>query len=454
MLINKEKDLVFELSHHKSPEKFPTERDLLRLTSGLPSIEIKDKLTQQKASSSVVPKSKSSPSFVQPPSFDSNCADSPVPDDTSDSSIQSATMEDVWTLPSSKDSQHAISSKPTHKAELTTDDTSKSNDPIEQPRSALKTSKYQSAPHNEIPSNDQPISFSTMGAGVPINTSDEFVYADLVLPAPSEDEHPTDACLRKFHQTLEVIRQFDQSFRLLSLWDNCSIYTVATQHKPRTFTSSQEWIDVPNVRTLMTPRGTDEKGQKRRASKQYGTILFHSKVDSEFLVNTISPILDKMEVQLSIKSLQHLRCNIDFAIIGVSTSADIGGVTETVKEVFEREIREGVNSKGPISKIDEVPPFVIVKRQLRLLSMKKFSDLNLTNLELYDRTLRQAFHLQTSASHKSTWEVLIYAVEQSKLLQKLLGVNAHFVALPKGNEGEATRIVFHRKVEAHMAYQA
>jgi hypothetical protein len=69
-----------------------------------------------------------------------------------------------------------------------------------------------------------------------------------------------------------------------------------------------------------------------------------------------------MEVQLSIKSLQHLRCNIDFAIIGVSTSADIGGVTETVKEVFEREIREGVNSKGQISKIDEVPPFVIVKR--------------------------------------------------------------------------------------------
>ena len=86
--------------------------------------------------------------------------------------------------------------------------------------------------------------------------------------------------------------------------------------------------------------------------------------------------------------------------------------------------------------------------------MKKFSDLNLTNLELYDRTLRQAFHLQTSASHKSTWEVLIYAVEQSKLLQKLLGVKAHFVSLRKGNEGEAARIVFHRKVEAHMAYQA
>jgi hypothetical protein len=45
-------------------------------------------------------------------------------------------------------------------------------------------------------------------------------------------------------------------------------------------------------------------------------------------------------------------------------------------------------------------------------------------------------------------------VEQSKLLQKLLGVKAHFVSLPKGNKGEATRIVFHRKVEAHMAYQA
>jgi hypothetical protein len=56
-----------------------------------------------------------------------------------------------------------------------------------------------------------------MGAGVPINTSDEFVYADLVLPAPSDDEHPTDACLCNFHQTLEVIRQFDKSFRLLSL---------------------------------------------------------------------------------------------------------------------------------------------------------------------------------------------------------------------------------------------
>jgi hypothetical protein len=80
--------------------------------------------------------------------------------------------------------------------------------------------------------------------------------------------------------------------------------------------------------------------------------------------------------------------------------------------------------------------------------------MNLTNLEMYDRTLRQAFHLQTSASHKSTWDTLIYAVEQSKLLQKLLGVKAHFVVLPKGNEGEATRIVFHRKVEAHMAYQA
>ena len=168
----------------------------------------------------------------------------------------------------------------------------------------------------------------------------------------------------------------------------------------------------------------------------------------------MGPILDKLDIQLSLKTLQHLRCSIDYAIIGLSTAADVTGVTELLQEAFEQEIKDGLNSKGPISKVDAVPPFVLVKRQLRLFSVKKWADLNLTNLEVYDRTLRLAFHLQTSTLHKATWDVLIHAVEQSKILQKLLGAKAHFVVIPMGNVGEASRIVFHRKAEAHMAYQA
>ena len=75
----------------------------------------------------------------------------------------------------------------------------------------------------------------------------------------------------------------------------------------------------------------------------------------------------------------------------MSTAADLIGTAEIVQEAFEREIKDGLNSKGPISRIDEVPPFVLIRRQLRLFSVKKWADLNLTNLELYDRTLRQAF---------------------------------------------------------------
>ena len=253
---------------------------------------------------------------------------------------------------------------------------------------------------------------------------------------------------------IDIIRQFDQSFKFHSLWTSDGEYPIATQHKPHSFTAATEWIDMPNVRNLMKPRGVDDNGEKRKPGKQYGSIQFWSKIEPTFLVSAIGPILDKADIQISIKALQQLRCSTDFAIIGVSTAADLMGTTEIVQEAFEREIKDGLNSKGPISRIDEVPPFVLVRRQLRLFSVKKWADLNLTNLELYDRTLRQAFHLQTSSKHKSTWEILIQAVEQSKILQKLLGVKAHFVSIPMGNVGEASRIVFHRKAEAHMAYQA
>ena len=194
--------------------------------------------------------------------------------------------------------------------------------------------------------------------------------------------------------------------------------------------------------------GNDRKGKKKKQGKVFGTIRLHSGVCPRYLVSKLKPLLDMRDIQINVKRIQQLHSQTHWALGACSANVDPLGVHKILKLCFEIEIR---NAKAgtKLAEILEVPDFVVVTKALRL-----FFDQNpdaVTNLQAYALHLRKAMHLEVAEQDVPNFDVLMVAVEKSRILRKYLHRKTHVIFL-RGGAKDGAKI--NEKIEGHMAIQA
>jgi hypothetical protein len=335
--------------------------------------------------------------------------------------------------------------------------------PAVPPPSTLKQSSYAQAPHNEVIPIVHPPENLMIGLGdVPTNKSGVPVLVLFSVP-PVDSQHPCDFFHGGTITMLQVVSRFDITFVLCPLRRKDGKLPNIPAAIPKAYPPSYEhlvpYIDVPNGDQLKLAVGVirygKNKGQKRKQQQIYSTLCINSEVCPRYLVDVLSPMLDKRQLSLSVKPLQMIRTVTFWAIVGVSPDLDVDELLKLVVKFLEEELASCI-ACGKLKLIDVVPEFALTVKPLRLpnANQRTANASSGVNLEHYASQLRRAYHVEVSEFDVGEMDELVAAVESSKIFKSFISRKAHVLPLARKNALHGFLKDSERKIEAHMAYVA
>lgn len=314
------------------------------------------------------------------------------------------------------------------------------------PAPSLKASSFAPPPINNIPA-DPPSEPIDLGE-VPLNTSGEKLICVFVVP-PVKDQYPYQVLYRALQVFLSIGVRYDWDLRLLPLFRNNGRIPEIPANDPSKFIKDYEhlpqYVEAEDHQ-LKLVTGNDKKGNKKKQGKIFASIVINSKICPRFLVGKIAPVLDMRGLQLSVKRLQQIQTKCKWAIGACSSEVDPAGVQLILKKCMEIEIRKAP-AGSKVADILEPPEFIVNMKALRLSFAAKRDDV--TNLEHYATHLRRAPHIECSSYDVEAMDILMNAMENSRILRNLLHRRAHVLFL-SGKSGNK----MNEKIEGHMAIQA
>ena len=325
------------------------------------------------------------------------------------------------------------------------------------PPSNLKQSSFSTPSQNHLPPIQvTPVSKSLLeGLGdTPINKSGEKLYVVLKVP-PVHNEHPCVFLHAGVRVFAEIAARFDPSLELHPLFSKDAKIVPILANNPHAFPVDYEhllpYIDVPNERSMTLATGNYPSGEKRKQGAVYCTLSIKSHIDPKFLVKMLIPVLDRRNMSLTVKPLQRVRTVTHWALGAASADCDPDGILMILKMAMEEELsRAHPNSK--LAMIDEVPDCAVVMKVLRIPSFSKNN--SVTKLESYSTSLRRAPHIECPQYASDDMDVILRAVENSRILQNRLGCRTHVLFLDQDRLNKAGKAELHNKIEGHMGWAA